>query len=258
MKIKSYSNAEVDSCRKAGKITATILDELNSIIKEGISTSEIDEFCLTRIQELGGIPAPLFYRGFPKSTCTYLNHVICHGIPNYNRNLQKGDILNVDVTTIIDGWHGDSSRMYKVGDISIKANNLCKVTHDCLIESIDVIKVGEPISLIGKKIEDIATSNNFSVVRDFCGHGVGLKFHENPSILHYYDSEYDNIKFIDGMIFTIEPMINAGKYQSKILSDGWTAVTKDKTLSAQYEHTIYINGDNVEILTESPNKAFYN
>ena len=258
MKIKSYSNAEVDSCRKAGKITATILDELNSIIKEGISTSEIDEFCLTRIQELGGTPAPLFYRGFPKSTCTSLNHVICHGIPNYNRNLQKGDILNVDVTTIVDGWHGDSSRMYKVGDISIKANNLCKVTHDCLIESIDEIKVGEPISLIGKKIEDIATSNNFSVVRDFCGHGVGLKFHENPSILHYYDSEYDNIKFINGMIFTIEPMINAGKYQSKILSDGWTAVTKDKTLSAQYEHTIYINGDNVEILTESPNKAFYN
>ena len=136
MKIKSYSNAEVDSCRKACKITATILDELNSIIKGGISTSEIDEFCLTRIQELGGTPAPLFYRGFPKSTCTSLNHVICHGIPNYNRNLQNGDILNVDVTTIIDGWHGDSSRMYKVGEVSIKANNLCKVTHDCLIESI--------------------------------------------------------------------------------------------------------------------------
>ena len=258
MKIKSYKTDEVEPCREASKITATILDELNNIIKEGVSTSEIDDYCLTRIQGLGGTPAPLFYRGFPKSTCTSLNHVICHGIPNYNRNLQNGDILNVDVTTIIDGWHGDSSRMFKVGDISIKASNLCKVTHDCLIESIDEIKVGEPISIIGKKIEDIATSNNFSVVRDFCGHGVGLKFHENPSILHYYDSEYDKVKFVDGMIFTIEPMINVGKYQSKILSDGWTAVTKDKTLSAQYEHTIYINGDNIEILTESPNKAFYN
>ena len=148
MKIKSYKSDEVEPCREASKITATILDELNNIIKEDVSTSEIDDYCLTRIQELGGTPAPLFYRGFPKSTCTSLNHVICHGIPNHNRNLQNGDILNVDVTTIIDGWHGDSSRMFKVGDISIKASNLCKVTHDCLIESIGEIKVGEPISCL--------------------------------------------------------------------------------------------------------------
>ena len=148
--------------------------------------------------------------------------------------------------------------MYKIGKVSVKANNLCEVTHQCLIESIKQIKVGNSISRIGKKIDQIANSNYFSVVKDFCGHGVGKNFHESPSILHYYDPEYDNIKFIDGMIFTVEPMINSGKYYSKILSDGWTAVTKDKTLSAQYEHTIYINGDNIEILTNSPKGIFYN
>jgi methionyl aminopeptidase len=147
--------------------------------------------------------------------------------------------------------------MYKVGNVSVKALNLCQATHHCLIESIKEIKIGESISRIGKRIDQIASENNFSVVRDFCGHGVGINFHENPSIVHYYDQEYDNIKFIDGMIFTVEPMINVGKYHSKILADGWTAVTKDKTLSAQYEHTVYINGDNIEILTESPNGVFY-
>jgi len=258
MKIKTYKTSEINPCREASKITATILDELNDLITVGITTDEIDNYCLDRIKKLGGSPAPLFYRGFPKSTCTSLNRVICHGIPSKDRRLEEGDILNVDVTTIIDGWHGDSSRMYKVGNISVKAQNLCNITHSCLIESLNVIKAGSPISLIGKKIEEIAHFNNFSVVRDFCGHGVGLNFHENPSILHYYDKDYDNVKFVDGMIFTVEPMINAGRYHSKILNDGWTAVTKDKTLSAQYEHTVYINGDMIEILTESPNGIFYN
>ena len=258
MKIKFYKSNEITDCREASKISATILDELAEYITEGITTEDIDNYCLDRIQKLGGIPAPLFYRGFPKSTCTSLNHVICHGIPSKDRKLLEGDILNVDITTIINGWHGDSSRMYKIGKVSVKANNLCEVTHKCLIESIKEIKVGSPISKIGRKIDEIANYNNFSVVRDFCGHGVGKKFHENPSILHYYDKEYDNVNFVDGMIFTIEPMINAGKYSSKILSDGWTAVTKDKTLSAQYEHTIYINGNNIEILTDSPNGIFYN
>ena len=258
MKIKFYKSNEITDCREASKISATILDELAEYITEGITTEDIDNYCLERIQKLGGIPAPLFYRGFPKSTCTSLNHVICHGIPSKDRKLLEGDILNVDITTIINGWHGDSSRMYKIGKVSVKANNLCEVTHKCLIESIKEIKVGSPISKIGRKIDEIANYNNFSVVRDFCGHGVGKKFHENPSILHYYDKEYDNVNFVDGMIFTIEPMINAGKYYSKILGDGWTAVTKDKTLSAQYEHTIYINGNNIEILTDSPNGIFYN
>ena len=244
-------------CKEASLISATILDELVNIISEGMTTQEIDNYCLNRIVEMGGVPAPLFYRGFPKPTCTSLNHVICHGIPSSNRKLLDGDILNVDITTIINGWHGDTSRMYKVGNVSVKALNLCQTTHHCLIERIKEIKIGESISRIGKRIDQIASQNNFSVVRDFCGHGVGINFHENPSIVHYYDQEYDNIKFIDGMIFTVEPMINAGKYHSKILADGWTAVTKDKTLSAQYEHTVYINGDNIEILTESPNGVFY-
>lgn len=244
-------------CKEASLISATILDELVNIISEGMTTQEIDNYCLNRIVEMGGVPAPLFYRGFPKPTCTSLNRVICHGIPSSNRKLLDGDILNVDITTIINGWHGDTSRMYKVGNVSVKALNLCQAAHHCLIESIKEIKIGESISRIGKRIDQIASENNFSVVRDFCGHGVGINFHENPSIVHYYDQEYDNIKFIDGMIFTVEPMINAGKYHSKILADGWTAVTKDKTLSAQYEHTVYINGDNIEILTESPNGVFY-
>ena len=258
MKIKSYKPNEINDCREASQISATILDELVSFISEGITTGEIDNYCLERIKKLGGAPAPLFYRGFPKSTCTSLNRVICHGIPSNDRKLIEGDILNVDITTIINGWHGDSSRMYKIGKVSVKANNLCEITHQCLIESIKVIKVGGSISKIGKKIDEIANNNYFSVVRDFCGHGVGKNFHESPSILHYFDPEYDNIKFIDGMIFTVEPMINSGKYHSKILTDGWTAVTKDKTLSAQYEHTIYINGDNIEILTNSPKGIFYN
>ena len=257
MNIKSYKINEVRHCKEASLISATILDELVNIISEGMTTQEIDNYCLNRIVEMGGVPAPLFYRGFPKPTCTSLNRVICHGIPSSNRKLLDGDILNVDITTIINGWHGDTSRMYKVGNVSVKALNLCQATHRCLIESIKEIKIGESISRIGKRIDQIASENNFSVVRDFCGHGVGINFHENPSIVHYYDQEYDNIKFIDGMIFTVEPMINAGKYHSKILADGWTAVTKDKTLSAQYEHTVYINGDNIEILTESPNGVFY-
>ncbi len=258
MKIKSYKSTEVNDCREASKISATILDELTDYISEGITTEDIDNYCVERIKKLGGVPAPLFYRGFPKSICTSLNHVICHGIPSKDRKLLEGDILNVDITTIINGWHGDTSRMYKIGKVPVKANNLCEVTHQCLIESLKEIKIGAPISQIGKRIDIIANNNNFSVVRDFCGHGVGRNFHENPSILHYYDQEYDKIYFIDGMIFTVEPMINSGKYHSKILTDGWTAVTKDKTLSAQYEHTIYINGDNIEILTESPKGIFYN
>ena len=258
MKIKSYKEQEIKDCREASQISAMILDELGGIISEGITTEEIDNYCFERIKKLGGLPAPLFYKGFPKSSCTSLNRVICHGIPSSNRKLLDGDILNVDITTIINGWHGDTSRMFKIGNVSVKANNVCEITHLCLLESIKEIKIGDPISKIGKKIDQIANDNNFSVVRDFCGHGVGVNFHENPSILHYYDMEYDKIKFIDGMIFTIEPMINSGNYHSKILNDGWTAVTKDKTLSAQYEHTIYINGDNIEILTESPNGVFYN
>ena len=255
--IKTYKSSEIDACREASKISSMVLDEVIDLIEVGNTTEDIDDFCYKRIKELGATPAPLFYKGFPKVSCTSLNHVICHGIPSKDKLLKKGDILNIDVTSIIDGWHGDTSRMFKVDEISVKAQNLMKVTHQCLMEAIGVIKPGEKISQIGKTIDRISDSNNFSVVQDFCGHGVGKKFHENPSIVHYYDPHYDSLEFISGMIFTIEPMINIGKYNSKVLSDGWTAVTRDKTLSAQYEHTIYINDDKVEILTESPKGVFY-
>ena len=255
--IKTYKSSEIDACREASKISSMVLDEVIDLIEVGNTTEDIDDFCYKRIKELGATPAPLFYKGFPKVSCTSLNHVICHGIPSKDKLLKKGDIINIDVTSIIDGWHGDTSRMFKVDEISVKAQNLMKVTYQCLMEAIGVIKPGEKISQIGKTIDQIADSNNFSVVQDFCGHGVGRKFHENPSIVHYYDPYYDSLEFISGMIFTIEPMINIGKYNSKVLSDGWTAVTRDKTLSAQYEHTIYINDDKVEILTESPKGVFY-
>jgi methionyl aminopeptidase len=255
--IKTYKSSEIDACREASKISSMVLDEVIDLIEVGNTTEDIDDFCFKRIKELGATPAPLFYRGFPKVSCTSLNHVICHGIPSKDKLLKKGDILNIDVTSIIDGWHGDTSRMFQIDEISVKAQNLMKVTHQCLMEAIGVVKPGEKISQIGKTIDRISDSNNFSVVQDFCGHGVGKKFHENPSIVHYYDPHYDSLEFISGMIFTIEPMINIGKYNSKVLSDGWTAVTRDKTLSAQYEHTIYINDDKVEILTESPKGVFY-
>ena len=255
--IKTYKSSEIDACREASKISSMVLDEVIDLIEVGNTTEDIDDFCFKRIKELGATPAPLFYRGFPKVSCTSLNHVICHGIPSKDKLLKKGDILNIDVTSIIDGWHGDTSRMFQIDEISVKAQNLMKVTHQCLMEAIGVVKPGEKISKIGKTIDRIAGSNNFSVVQDFCGHGIGRKFHENPSIVHYYDPYYDSLEFISGMIFTIEPMINIGKYNSKVLSDGWTAVTRDKTLSAQYEHTIYINDDKVEILTESPKGVFY-
>ena len=255
--IKTYKSSEIDACREASKISSMVLDEVIDLIEVGNTTEDIDDFCFKRIKELGATPAPLFYRGFPKVSCTSLNRVICHGIPSKDKLLKKGDILNIDVTSIIDGWHGDTSRMFQIDEISVKAQNLMKVTHQCLMEAIGVVKPGEKISKIGKTIDRIAGSNNFSVVQDFCGHGIGRKFHENPSIVHYYDPYYDSLEFISGMIFTIEPMINIGKYNSKVLSDGWTAVTRDKTLSAQYEHTIYINDDKVEILTESPKGVFY-
>ena len=255
--IKTYKSSEIDACREASKISSMVLDEVIDLIEVGNTTEDIDDFCFKRIKELGATPAPLFYRGFPKVSCTSLNHVICHGIPSKDKLLKKGDILNIDVTSIIDGWHGDTSRMFQIDEISVKAQNLMKITHQCLMEAIGVIKPGEKISQIGRTIDRIAASNNFSVVQDFCGHGVGKKFHENPSIVHYYDPHYDSLEFISGMIFTIEPMINIGKYNSKVLSDGWTAVTRDKTLSAQYEHTIYINDDKIEILTESPKGVFY-
>ena len=255
MKIKSYKSDEIEPCREASKITATILDELNNIIKEDISTSEIDDYCLTRIQELGGTPAPLFYRGFPKSTCTSLNHVICHGIPG-EKILLNGDILNIDITVILDGWHGDTSRMFWVGKPSIKAIKLIETTFEAMWRGRKFVKPGATLGDIGFAIQNFAEKKGYSVVRDFCGHGIGRVFHDSPSVLHY-GNKNEGIKLKEGMFFTIEPMINVGKFDVKILSDGWTAVTRDKSLSAQFEHTICVTSSGYEVFTLSPKNLNY-
>ena len=235
----------------AGSIAAGALDEVSRIIKPGISTDKIDKICYDYINDHKAYSAPLFYRGFPKSCCTSTNHVVCHGIPS-DKILKDGDILNVDVTALKNGWHGDTSRMFKIGEISIKAEKLIKTTYDSMMKAISIIKHGIHLGDIGSIIQTHVEAKGFSVVQDFCGHGVGQTFHKEPNILHYGEKGTgDKIK--EGMIFTIEPMINLGNYETKILKDGWTAVTKDKSLSAQFEHTIGVTKDGYEIFTESHN-----
>ena len=235
----------------AGNLASKTLDMLTGEIKAGVSTNKIDKLGYEYIRDNGGYSAPLFYRGFPKSLCTSLNHVICHGIPG-ERILDEGDILNVDVTTIVDGFYGDTSRMYSIGKISVKAQNLIDATYESLMKSIKILKPGLKLGDIGHEIQNYVETKGFSVVRDFCGHGIGDNFHEPPNILHY-GKKNTGAELRPGMTFTIEPMINSGKYDVKILDDGWTAVSKDKSLSAQFEHTVGIKDNGYEIFTESVN-----
>ena len=235
----------------AGNLASKTLDMLTGEIKAGVSTNKIDKLGYEYIRDNGGYSAPLFYRGFPKSLCTSLNHVICHGIPS-ERILDEGDILNIDVTAIVDGFYGDTSRMYSVGKISVKAQNLIDATYESLMKSIKILKPGLKLGDIGHEIQTYVEAKGFSVVRDFCGHGIGDNFHEPPNILHY-GKKNTGAELKPGMTFTIEPMINSGKYEVKILDDGWTAVSKDKSLSAQFEHTVGIKDNGYEIFTESVN-----
>ena len=235
----------------AGNLASKTLDMLTDEIKAGVSTNKIDKLGYEYIRDNGGYSAPLFYRGFPKSLCTSLNHVICHGIPS-ERILDEGDILNVDVTAMVDGFYGDTSRMYSIGKISVKAQNLIDVTYESLMKSIKILKPGLKLGDIGHEIQNYVEARGFSVVRDFCGHGIGDNFHEQPNILHY-GKKNTGAELRPGMTFTIEPMINSGKYDVKILDDGWTAVSKDKSLSAQFEHTVGIKDNGYEIFTESVN-----
>ena len=235
----------------AGNLASKTLDMLTGEIKAGVSTNKIDKLGYEYIRDNGGYSAPLFYRGFPKSLCTSLNHVICHGIPG-ERILDEGDILNVDVTTMVDGFYGDTSRMYSIGKISVKAQNLIDATYESLMKSIKILKPGLKLGDIGHEIQNYVEARGFSVVRDFCGHGIGDNFHEPPNILHY-GKKNTGAELKPGMTFTIEPMINSGKYEVKILDDGWTAVSKDKSLSAQFEHTVGIKDNGYEIFTESVN-----
>ena len=238
-----------EKTRVAGSIAANALNEVNKIIRPGISTAEIDKVCYEFINDNNAYSAPLFYRGFPKSCCTSANHVVCHGIPS-DKILKEGDIVNVDVTALKDGWHGDTSRMFKIGEVSIKAEKLINTTYESLMKAIKIIKDGIHLGDIGSTIQTHVETQGFSVVQDFCGHGIGESFHKEPNILHYGEKGTGE-KLKAGMIFTIEPMINLGKYETKVLNDGWTAVTKDKTLSAQFEHTVGITKDGYEIFTLS-------
>ena len=236
--------------RKAGQLAASVLDMITEHVVVGITTEELDKICHDYITANNAVPAPLNYKGFPKATCISLNHVVCHGIPG-PKKLSSGDILNIDVTVILDGWYGDTSRMYWVDTPSVKARNLTQVTYDCLMKAIDICRPGVTLGDIGHTIQSYAESHRFSVVRDFTGHGLGRVFHTAPTVLHYGQAGKGQA-LEAGMIFTIEPMINAGRYDTKILSDGWTAVTKDKSLSAQFEHSIGITEDGAEIFTLSP------
>ena len=238
-----------EKMRVAGNLAARTLDMLAKNIKVGISTDYIDKLGYEFIRDNGGYSAPLFYRGFKKSLCTSLNHVVCHGIPS-DRILNEGDIINVEVTAIVDNHYGDTSRMFSIGEISIKAKNLIDATYESMIRTIKILKPGIKLGDIGYEIQSYVEDKGFSVVRDFCGHGISTRFHEPPNILHY-GKKNTGIELIPGMTFTIEPMINAGKYDVKVLGDGWTAVTKDKSLSAQFEHTIGITENGYEIFTES-------
>ena len=238
-----------EKSRIAGSIAAGALDEVAKIVKPGISTDEIDKVCYEFINDFGAYSAPLYYRGFPKSCCTSSNHVVCHGIPS-DKILKEGDIVNVDVTAYKDGWHGDTSRMFGIGEVSIKAKKLINVTYESMMMAIKIIKDGIQLGDIGYTIQNYVETEGFSVVQDFCGHGIGQTFHKEPNILHY-GKKGTGEKIKAGMIFTIEPMINFGNYETKTLNDGWTAVTKDKSLSAQFEHTIGVTKDGYEIFTQS-------
>ena len=240
-----------EKMRLAGNLASRTLDMLTENIKPGISTDKIDKLGYEFIKDNGGYSAPLYYRGFNKSLCTSLNHVVCHGIPS-DKILKEGDIVNIDVTAFKNGWHGDTSRMFKIGEVSVKAEKLITTTYESMMEAINIVKDGIHLGDIGSTIQSYVEARGFSVVQDFCGHGIGQKFHQEPNVLHY-GKKGTGEKIKEGMIFTIEPMINIGNYETKLLQNGWTAVTKDKTLSAQYEHTIGVTKKGCEIFTKSKN-----
>jgi methionyl aminopeptidase len=248
--IKLYGADGFFGMRKAGQLVAECLDMLVDEVRPGVSTERLDQLVLAFALDHDALPATLMYRGYRKSTCTSINHVVCHGTPN-DKPLKEGDILNIDVTLILDGWHGDSSRMFAVGEIPRRAERLIDVTYEALMRGIAAVKPGGTIGDIGASIQGFVEPQHMSVVRDFCGHGVGRLFHDEPNIVHV-GRPGEGILLKPGMIFTIEPMINLGRPHVKVLSDGWTAVTRDRSLSAQFEHSVGITEDGVEIFTLSP------
>jgi methionyl aminopeptidase len=250
-RIRIHGPEDFVKMRAAGKLAAEVLDFITPHVKPGIETGELDRLCHEFILDHHAVPAPLHYRGYPKSTCISINHVVCHGIPG-ERRLENGDIANIDVTVILDSWYGDTSRMYLVGDkVPLKGRRLVDVTYDAMMLGIAQVRPGVRLGAIGHAIQTFAEGQRFSIVRDFCGHGIGQTFHSGPSVLHFGRPDEGPV-LRPGMFFTIEPMINAGRWEVKVLADGWTAVTKDRSLSAQFEHTIGVTEDGCEIFTLSP------
>ncbi|MEF2071020.1 type I methionyl aminopeptidase [Consotaella aegiceratis] len=248
--IRLYDEAAFEGMRKACQLTARCLDSLADLVKPGVTTDELDTHVFRFALEAGALIATLHYRGYRKAVCTSINHVVCHGIPN-DKPLREGDIVNIDVTLIVDGYYGDSSRMYPVGKVKRAAERLCEVTYRSLLLGIEAVRPGGHMGDIGAAIQDYAEGERCSVVRDFCGHGVGRIFHDAPNVLHY-GRRGEGVEMRPGMIFTIEPMINLGRPHVKILNDGWTAVTRDRSLSAQYEHTVGVTETGCEVFTLSP------
>jgi methionyl aminopeptidase len=248
--IKLYPPSAFEGMRRAGRLGAETLDHVAPFVRPGVTTSRLDEICHEFVLDHGAVPAPLYYRGFPRSVCISINHVVCHGIPG-ERVLEEGDILNIDVTVMLDGWHGDTSRMYYAGKVARKAERLCEVTYQAMMRGIEVVKPGATTGDIGHAIQSFAHANRYSVVRDFCGHGIGRAFHDAPNILHYGEPDA-GVRLREGMLFTVEPMINQGKWHTRMLDDGWTAVTRDRSLSAQFEHCVGITADGAEVFTTSP------
>ncbi len=245
--VQLKSNADIEAMRPACRVAADTLVMIEAYIKPGITTDRINTLVHEYTLDHGGIPAPLNYRGFPKSVCTSLNHVVCHGIPD-KKVLKEGDLINVDVTTIIDGWHGDTSKTFFVGTPKVRAQKLTEVAREALQIGIDVVKPGATLGDIGYAIQTFVEKNRFSVVREYCGHGIGRVFHEDPQVVHF-GNPGEGMALKEGMVFTIEPMVNAGKAAVKLLNDGWTVVTRDRSLSAQFEHTLTVRKDGAEILT---------
>ncbi|HRJ68503.1 MAG TPA: type I methionyl aminopeptidase [Beijerinckiaceae bacterium] len=248
--IRIHGPESFAAMRKAGRLTAEALDMLIDHVRPGVTTDFLDRLVFDFAQDHDALPATLNYRGYTRACCTSINHVVCHGIPD-DKPLRDGDIVNIDVTLIVDGWHGDSSRMYLVGDVPRKAQRLVEVTHEALMRGIAAVRPGGTTGDIGHAIQTYAEAERCSVVRDFCGHGLGQLFHDEPNILHF-GKPGEGVQLKPGMLFTIEPMINLGKPHVKVLSDGWTAVTRDRSLSAQFEHTVGVTQDGVEIFTLSP------
>ncbi|MBR9911017.1 MAG: type I methionyl aminopeptidase [Gammaproteobacteria bacterium] len=256
MSVSIKTPEQIAKMRVAGRMAAELLDLIEEYVVPGVTTAELDRICHEHIVNVQkAIPAPLNYKGFPKSICTSVNQVVCHGIPSEKKILKNGDIINIDVTVIYDGWYGDTSKMYTVGKVAPHAQRLIQVTQECLYKGIELVRPGCRLGDIGHVIQQHAEKNYYSVVREYCGHGIGDTFHEDPQVVHY-GKPNTGLELKEGMTFTIEPMINAGKAATRLLADGWTVETRDKRLSAQWEHTLAVTADGVEVLTRRPDEPF--